>query len=180
MARGRAAARGVSSARRHLSLLTQKRTSAYADRAAGRRQACSRTKPNVALLDYATFKCERGRANVLELTRARPVRSGGATQRVALTEPRKRRAKRRPCVGCCDELGGPSPCNRSSCVQACHFPIRWNCAVNNCNAGDYCGSVLPGDASVPNAPARGSWPRHALAEAPCQRQRTPLSAAMLV
>jgi hypothetical protein len=80
------------------------RNSAYADRAAGRRQACSCAKSNVALLAYATLKRERGRANVLELTRARPVRSGGATQRVALTEPRKRRAKRRPRVGCCDEL----------------------------------------------------------------------------
>src|SRR5689334_22156494 len=40
-----------------------KRTSAYPDCAAGRRQACSRGESNVALLHYAKLKCERGRAN---------------------------------------------------------------------------------------------------------------------
>jgi hypothetical protein len=40
------------------------------------------------------------------LSRARPVRSGGATQRVALSEPRKRRASERPRIGSCVELAG--------------------------------------------------------------------------
>src|SRR5689334_20329320 len=48
--------------------------------------------------------------NVRELTRARPVRSGSATHSVAMSEPRKRRAKRRPCVGCCEELARPCSC----------------------------------------------------------------------
>jgi len=45
-------------------------------------------------------------ANVLPFTRARPLRAGGATRRVALEEPRKRRARQRPRVGCYGELAG--------------------------------------------------------------------------
>src|SRR5262245_51526229 len=44
--------------------------------------------------------------NVLSLSRSRPSPAGSATQRVALAEPRKRRASERPRVGCCEELGG--------------------------------------------------------------------------
>src|SRR5689334_13897630 len=60
------------------------RNPAYADRAAGRRQACSRTKPNVALLHYATSRCERGRANVLSLSRRVPSRPSGRAARPLL------------------------------------------------------------------------------------------------
>ena len=42
--------------------------------------------------------------NVLCLSRVRPFARGCATPRVALFEPRKRRAKRRPHVGSCGEL----------------------------------------------------------------------------
>ena len=52
-----------------------------------------------------------------ELTRARPLRAGSATQRVALCEPRKRRANERPGVGCCEELARPSTdrsCNKQT------------------------------------------------------------------
>ena len=48
-----------------------------------------------------------------ELTRARPLRAGSATQSVALYEPRKRRASERPHVGCCEELA--RPCTYRSC-----------------------------------------------------------------
>src|SRR5689334_9081948 len=54
------------------------RTLAYPDRAAGRRQACSRARPNVTLLHYARFKCELGRANVLSLSRHVPTQPRGA------------------------------------------------------------------------------------------------------
>src|SRR5437667_2472179 len=46
------------------------------------------------------------RANVLPLSRVRPFARGCATQRVAPSEPRKRRASERPHVGSCEELGG--------------------------------------------------------------------------
>ena len=51
------------------------------------------------------WECERGRANVLSLSRHVPSRARGATHRVALAEPRKRRADERHVVGCCEELG---------------------------------------------------------------------------
>jgi hypothetical protein len=47
-----------------------------------------------------------GRANVLPLSRVRPFARGCATPRVALFEPRKRRANERPHVGSCGELAG--------------------------------------------------------------------------
>src|SRR5438132_7277194 len=46
------------------------------------------------------------RANVLSLSRVRPFARGCATQRVAPSEARKRRASERPHVGSCGELGG--------------------------------------------------------------------------
>src|ERR1041385_3437189 len=80
----------------------QRRTCAVANKPWQRRRACAGS--DRADLILRTFGGQP--PNVLELTRARPVRSGGATQRVALTEPRKRRAQRRPGVGGCDEVGG--------------------------------------------------------------------------
>ena len=56
-------------------------------------------------MKFVLRNLEHGRANVLPFTRARPLRAGGATQRVALGEPRKRRASQRPRVGCYGELG---------------------------------------------------------------------------
>ena len=57
-----------------------------------------------ALTRLVLRNLEHGRANVLPFTRARPLRAGGATQRVAPSEPRKRRASQRPRVGCYGEL----------------------------------------------------------------------------
>src|SRR5437588_11488403 len=56
---------------------------------------------------------EASRPTDFELTRARPLRAGSATQSVAPCEPRKRRANERPRVGCCEELA--RPCTYRSC-----------------------------------------------------------------
>src|SRR5438552_2922379 len=45
-------------------------------------------------------------ANVLSLSREPPSRPNRATRSVARSEARKRRANKRPRVGCCEELGG--------------------------------------------------------------------------
>src|SRR5438105_155300 len=47
-----------------------------------------------------------GLGNVLPLSRVRPFARGCATLRVALFEPRTRRASERPHVGSCGELAG--------------------------------------------------------------------------
>ena len=62
--------------------------------------------PSPFLRPCDQHKAELRAANVLPLTRARPVRSGSATHSVARTEPRKRRASEQPRIGCCGELAG--------------------------------------------------------------------------
>ena len=62
--------------RRALTVTTHdKWISAYSNRAAGRRQRCSRSKTNVPDLRRADI-LESGRANVLSLSRSRPSRAG--------------------------------------------------------------------------------------------------------
>ncbi len=68
------------------------------------------------------------RPNVLSLSRRVPLLSGSATRSVALNEARKRRAKLRHVVGCCEELASPfatrSTRRRHYSVRFVGFDIR--------------------------------------------------------